>query len=130
MEKPYSKITIRILSLVPIKKFGLRFLKSIRYIKSISDKFKNINGSISRVAFYSTNKLSRFIKVQKDSLPKSSNMSIVYKNNCKDCDASYVGQTDRQLKTRISEYKNLINRNTSALSVITEHRLYKNHDFN
>jgi len=45
------------------------------------------------------------------------------------CDASYVGQTGRQLKTRISEHKNHINRNTSALSVITEHRLHKNHDF-
>jgi len=40
-----------------------------------------------------------------------------------------MGQTGRQLKTRISEHKNHINRNTSALSVITEHRLHKNYDF-
>jgi len=59
-------------------------------------------------------------------------MNVVHKINCKDCDASYVGQTGRQLKisdNRISEHKNYINRNTSALSVITEHRLHKNHDF-
>jgi len=74
------------------------------------------------------NKLSRLIKAQKDS-PDSSKMNVVYKINCKDCDASYVGQTGRQLKTRISEHKNHINRNTSALSVITKHRLHKNHDF-
>jgi len=103
---------------------------TVPYIKSISEKFKNIiNGSESRVSFFSMNKLSRFIKAQKDSLPKSSNMNIVYKINCKNCDASYVGQTGRQLKTRISEHKNHINRKTSAHSVITEHRLHTNHDF-
>jgi len=100
------------------------------YIKSISEKFKNIiNGTVSRVSFYSMNKLSRLIKAQKDSLSKSSNMNVIYKINCKDCDASYVGQTGRQLKTRISEHKNHINRNTSAHSVITEHRLHRSHDF-
>jgi len=69
---------------------------TVPYIKSISDKFENIiNGSVSRVSFYNMNKLSRLIKAQKDSLPKSSKMNVVYKINCKDCDASYGtnGQT-------------------------------------
>lgn len=48
---------------------------------------------------------------------------------CRDCDASYVGQTGRTLKTRISEYRNHINRNTDQKSVITEHRLEHTHDF-
>jgi len=34
-----------------------------------------------------------------------------------------------QLKTRISEHKNHISRNTSTHSVITEHRLQFKHDF-
>jgi len=103
---------------------------TVPYIKSISEKFKNIiNGTVTRVSFYSMNKLNKLIKSQKDSLPKYANMNVVYKINCKDCDASYVGQTGRQLKTRISEHKNHINRNTSALSVITEHRLQMNHEF-
>jgi len=103
---------------------------TVPYIKPTSDKFKNIiNGLVPRVSFYSMNKLSRLIKAQKNSLPKCANMNVVYKINCKDCDASYVGQTGRQLKTRISEHKNHINRNTSALSVITEHRLHENHGF-
>jgi len=36
----------------------------------------------------------------------------------------------RQLKTRISIHKNHIQKNTSIYSVITEHRLHFNHDFN
>jgi len=103
---------------------------TVPFIKSITDKFKNItNGTVSRLSFFSTNKLSSFIKVHKDPLPKLSKMNVVYKISCKNCDASYVGQTCRQLKTRISEHKNHILRNTSTHSVITEHRLQYNHDF-
>jgi len=40
-----------------------------------------------------------------------------------------VGQTCRQLKTRISVHKNHISRNTSTHSVITEYKLQFGHDF-
>ena len=36
---------------------------------------------------------------------------------------------DRQLKTRITEHCNHIRHNTSVRSVITEHKLYYDHDF-
>jgi len=38
-------------------------------------------------------------------------------------------QTGRQLKTRISEHKNHIKRNTTINSVVTNHRLQFGHDF-
>jgi len=38
--------------------------------------------------------------------------------------------TRRTLKTRISEHRNYIRRNTTQTSVITEHRLEYCHDFN
>lgn len=47
----------------------------------------------------------------------------------KDCDASYVERTCRQLKKRIFEHRNHICRNTSQLSVITNHILETNHKF-
>jgi hypothetical protein len=40
-----------------------------------------------------------------------------------------VGQTSKQLKTRISEHKNHIRRNTNTGSVITEHRISRGHNF-
>jgi len=52
---------------------------------------------------------------------------MVYKLTWNDCDASYIGQTCRQLK--ISEHFNHIRRNTSTHSVITEHRLKYSHEF-
>ena len=56
--------------------------------------------------------------------------NVVYKINCQNCDASYVGQTGRQLHTRISEHRNQINHNTRNHSVVTDHRLNLDHDFN
>ncbi|EZA52372.1 hypothetical protein X777_08770, partial [Ooceraea biroi] len=53
----------------------------------------------------------------------------VYKIDCKNCNAIYVGQTSRHLKTRLLEHKNHIVRNTSTHSVITEHRLNFDHVF-
>lgn len=87
---------------------------------------KNMN---FRSAFYSTDKLSKFIKVQKDPLPPPLRSSVVYKIDCRDCDASYVGQTSRLLKTRITEHRNHINRNSTQKSVITDHRIDYAHDF-
>ena len=54
---------------------------------------------------------------------------MVYKISCNNCDASYVGQTGRQLKTRISKHRNHIRHKTSVRSVIIEHRLQYDHDF-
>ncbi|KMQ83798.1 hypothetical protein RF55_19076 [Lasius niger] len=54
--------------------------------------------------------------------------NIVYKISCNECNASYVGQTSRLLKTRINEHKNHIRRNITQHSVLTDHRL-KNYEF-
>ena len=48
---------------------------------------------------YNINKLKKFIKVHKDPLDSFSKSNVIYKINCNDCDASYVGQTERKLKT-------------------------------
>ena len=40
--------------------------------------------------------------------PDDDRSSVVYKINCHDCDASYVGETERALKTRMSEHRRAI----------------------
>lgn len=75
------------------------------------------------------NKLNSIIKIHKDSVPRLQRTNVVYKIDCADCDASYVGQTSRRLSTRISEHRLHIGRNTNTKSVITDHRLHYNHNF-
>ena len=78
----------------------IRFI--IPYVNKISEKFKKIiNGTVSKIAFYSVNKLRSLIRVHKDPLLISAQSNVVYRIACKDCEASYVGQTSRQIKTRI-----------------------------
>jgi len=103
----------------------------IPYIQKVTDKFKNIAINIkAKLAFFSFNKLGRIIKVQKDTLSPGFNKNIVYKLSCKDCDATYVEQTKRKFNTRISEHRRDTNKKTGKHSVITEHRINNNHEFN
>ena len=69
------------------------------------------------------------IKTQKDPIPANMKKNVVYRISCNECDASYVGQTSRQLKTRISEHKNDINRSKPTKSVMSEHRKCDNNNF-
>jgi len=59
-----------------------------------------------------------------------SQTECVYKVSCANCDASYVGQTKRQLATRIKEHRGDINKKSGTFSVISNHRLGNNHEFN
>ncbi|KYN23497.1 hypothetical protein ALC57_04081, partial [Trachymyrmex cornetzi] len=100
------------------------------YVTKVSDKFRNIIKDFNvNLAFFSLNKFNCFIKTYKDPVPILAKRNVVYKINCNDCDASYVGQTKRTVKTRITEHRNDIRKTNSNHSVITEHRLNFNHDF-
>ncbi|KYN03677.1 hypothetical protein ALC62_05373 [Cyphomyrmex costatus] len=99
----------------------------VRNIKKY--KFKQLNKNNIKISYFSSNKLRKYIKVHKDPLDSLSKTNVAYKINCNDCNASYVGQTGRRLKTRITEHRNHIRRNTSSRSVITEHFLQYGHDF-
>ncbi|KYM93792.1 hypothetical protein ALC62_15636 [Cyphomyrmex costatus] len=103
---------------------------TVPFVRGITEKFNRLNNSHLRVSYYSSNKLREFIRVHKDPLPREKKSGVVYKISCKGCDASYVGQTCRQLKSRIAEHKNHIRWNMSTRSVITEHRLqHEDHEF-
>jgi len=89
----------------------------------------NFSKTFSKLTFSCYNKLNKFIRVHKDVLPVSSRFNVVYRINCLDCDASYVGQTKRTLNTRVNEHKSHIRRNSTQLSVITDHRQKSGHEF-
>ncbi|XP_043479904.1 uncharacterized protein LOC122509736 [Leptopilina heterotoma] len=64
------------------------------------------------------------VRLGKDSTKKWDRTNVVYKFNCKNCPATYIGETKRSLFTRINEHKK-VNDN----SVVYRHRTNFNHDF-
>jgi len=79
---------------------------NVPYVRNISEHFRYCVRDLDvKLSYTGIKNLRRFIKVGKDCLQKDSRNNIVYKINCKDCDASYVGQTGRLLRTRIKEHK-------------------------
>lgn len=76
-----------------------------------------------------THNLTSIIERGKDKINKMEKNNSVYCIKCKNCDATYVGETKRSLKTRISEHEANIRRPSQTNSVITEHRVNADHDF-
>ena len=70
---------------------------TLPYINSyFSDKLKStIENLNSRLSFFSINQLNSLIKLHKNPLSDSEKENVVYKISFKDCDAIYVGQTER-----------------------------------
>ena len=102
----------------------------IPYIKGISERFSKIAEKYQfRLAFSCNNKLDKFIKTGKDILDSMHHCNVVYKIDCHDCDASYVGQTKRQLRTRIREHKADIKKRSGSPSVISCHKIEHDHEF-
>jgi len=103
----------------------------IPYIKKISELVATtIDKSQHIIGYRVLNHLGGFIRAHKDTNHLFNNNNVVYKIMCKDCDASYVGQTKRQLKTRVKEHRYNLKSLTAKPSVITEHILQHSHSFN
>jgi len=103
----------------------------IPYIKKISELVATAIDKAQYIIGYRVlNHLGGFIRAHKDTNHLLKNNNVVYKIMCKDCDASYVGQTKRQLKTRVNEHKYNLKSLSSNPTVITEHILQHSHSFN
>lgn len=97
-----------------------------RLFENISQKMKKYN---IRTVPKITSSLNRYVRRGKDSTQKMDQSGVVYKINCKDCDATYVGETKRKLSTRINEhYKNSLKDDKEF--VINDHMNKLNHTFN
>jgi len=116
---------------LPINNNDNKNFFTIPYVKTISESFQPIAKRYGfDVAYSVPNTLNKFIKRGKDKIEKLENNDCVYKINCLNCNATYVGQTKRQLGTRIKEHRSDINKKEGSLSVVSNHRIENDHDMN
>ena len=78
---------------------------TIQYVQGVSEAVTRILSDINvQVHMKPFRTLSKILSHPKDRIPNDDKSNVVYKTNCFDCDATYVGETRRALKTRVSEY--------------------------
>ena len=53
---------------------------------------------------------------------------VVYKTQCSDCDATYVGETGRTLRKRLEEHQRGLRLNQPEKSALAQHALHTNHN--
>ena len=73
---------------------------------SVKKLFKKIQWNLIqpvKFVIYDTKKISYFLP-KKDKIPNASRSNIVYEFTCPGCNSSYVGKTERNLATRLSEH--------------------------
>ena len=90
----------------------------IPYVKGISEELKRIFGSFGiTTCFKPTNTLRQLLVRPKDPVGKDKVVGPVYHISCEDCDASYVGETERSLRARFGEHR----RPSSTTSEVSKH---------
>jgi hypothetical protein len=83
----------------------------IPYKEGVSEAARRIlNNANVRVVFSKGQTLRSSLVHLKDPLPVDQISNCVYKIKCMDCSAEYIGQTARELHTRITEHKRRINK--------------------
>jgi hypothetical protein len=77
---------------------------------------------------YKTPKQIRELFKFKDQISSQLKSYVVYKINCRSCNACYIGKTIRHLRTRIEEHKNGIGSREEEVSSVYKHMLENNHE--
>ena len=74
------------------------------YIKGFSEQIRRVLGKYGIPTYFKpTNTLRQLLVEPKDIVDKENAVEPVYKIKCEECEATYVGETERSLKARFSE---------------------------
>ena len=104
----------------------------IPYIKGLSEQYRHILVKYRvRVFFKGTSTIKSLLMHPKDPIPDAQKTDIIYHWKCPadNCTAEYIGETNRSLKERVSDHRNLT---TSAIRnhhISTKHPKAEHKDF-
>ena len=102
---------------------------SIPYVAGTSERIARIFKRYDiNVAHQPARKLKNEICHMKDRRPVHERAGVVYKLNCGDCNASYIGETGRQVEDRMAEHRrDIVTRKRT--SKVFEHANETGHNF-
>ena len=101
---------------------------TIPFIQGVSEAVTRILSDINvQVHMKPFRTLRRILSHLKDRIPDNDKSNVVYKINCRDCDASCVGETKRALKTRVSEHRRAVENMDFSDSALAQHAWEHDH---
>ena len=90
----------------------------IPYVKGASEQMRRVLGGYGIPTYFKpTNTLRQLLVRPKDRLDQEKIVGPIYRITCDDCEATYVGETERSLKARFDEHK----RPSSISSEVSRH---------
>ena len=100
-------------------------------MKGTSEQLKRIFGDHNiNCTFYTTTTLRTLLSHAKDPVPSEQRNNIVYKYDCKDCEAVYFGESKRTLAERTKEHTRAVRAADTRRYETADHCWKYNHDFN
>ena len=101
---------------------------TIPYIKGTSETIARILQPYNiRVAHKPITTLRQLLTNVKDKDEPNDRQEAVYKIKCCDCQATYIGETGRNLNTRLTTEHKRVTRNGDLNNKVGEHHLQTNH---
>ena len=101
---------------------------TLPYIKGVSDKIKRILLETGvQVAFKLFLTIGRFLPSLKDEINHNEKSNLIYEVPCQNCPFVYIGQTKRDLKSRIKEHQRAIKYQRPEKSALCQHSMENDH---
>ena len=92
---------------------------SLPYFQGTTEKIRRILNEVGvKVAMKPTRTIGRYLPSPKDPITTDEITCVVYEVPCKDCDFVYVGQTKRDLNSRLKEHQRAIKQQTPENSAL------------
>ena len=94
----------------------------------MSDKIQRVLNKVGvKIAMKPHLTIRKLLPSLKDLLDNSEKSCLVHQVPCRDCSFVYIGQTKRDLKSRLDEHKKAIKNQRPDLSALCEHFITKDH---
>ena len=78
---------------------------NLPYIQGISEQLqRTLSQHNIKSTFYTATTLHKILPSPKDPIPTEEKHNVIYKLDCKDCGAVYIGESKRAYQTRIGEH--------------------------
>ena len=100
-----------------------KIMTVVPYVQNLTEPIKRVLQQVGvGMAIKPVSVLSNIFCKPKDKVLDKDNSGLVYQISCRDCDAVYIGETGRSLKTRKHEHINTVKNLTCKICTVSARR--------